>query len=162
MDVERDSLPFDSESVDVVIANQVLEHIKEIFWVFHECSRVLRNNGYMIVGVPNLASFHNRVMLFFGRQPSPIKIHSAHVRGFTKHGFNKFLENTWPEGYELKSFAGSNYYPFPPVLAKPLAKLFPGSSAGSFFLLQKRRPYYDSFLKYPAVEELETNFYLGD
>ncbi|HLX34645.1 MAG TPA: methyltransferase domain-containing protein [Candidatus Limnocylindrales bacterium] len=39
-DVERDRLPFEDSAVDLVVANQLFEHIKEIFWVLHECARV--------------------------------------------------------------------------------------------------------------------------
>src|SRR5271169_214964 len=38
LDLERDALPFADEGIDVVIANQVLEHVKEIFWIFHQAS----------------------------------------------------------------------------------------------------------------------------
>ena len=35
-DIEKDRLPLESGSVDIVVANQVLEHVKEIFWVIAE------------------------------------------------------------------------------------------------------------------------------
>ena len=56
-DIEQTRLPFEDESMDVIIANQILEHTKELFWVFHEISRVLRHKGKLILGVPNLAAF---------------------------------------------------------------------------------------------------------
>jgi hypothetical protein len=39
VNIEYDRFPFDDCSVDLVIANQILEHTKEIFWIFHEISR---------------------------------------------------------------------------------------------------------------------------
>src|SRR5258708_6081862 len=33
--LETDRLPFDDGSVDVIICNQILEHCKEIWWIFH-------------------------------------------------------------------------------------------------------------------------------
>ena len=119
LNIERDSLPFSEHSVDVFIANQILEHTKEIFWIFHQVSRALRVGGYFIIGVPNLASFHNRILLSLGRQPSQIKSHSAHVRGFTKGDLVSFVNHCFPEGYALEAYGGSNFYPFPPSLAKP-------------------------------------------
>jgi hypothetical protein len=71
----------------------------------------------------------------FGNQPSPLKIHSAHVRGFTKGGFTKFLNECFPHGYILKAFRGSNFYPFPPLIAKLLARIFPTLAWGIFFLI---------------------------
>lgn len=43
--IERDRLPFVSGSVGIVIANQALKHIQELFWIAHEVSRVLRVGG---------------------------------------------------------------------------------------------------------------------
>jgi SAM-dependent methyltransferase len=96
LDIEKELLPFSSGDVDVIIANQVLEHTKDIFWIFHEISRVLPVGGKIIIGVPNLASFHNRVLLAVGRQPSPIKSASAHVRGFTRHDLLHFMDASFP------------------------------------------------------------------
>lgn len=162
LNIERDSLPFQDGSVDVVIANQVLEHTKEIYWICHEISRVLKLGGHLIVGVPNLASLHNRILLLFGRQPTPIQSSTAHVRGFTKHDLLKFTERIFPDGYSQEGFGGSNFYPFPPVLAKRLAIMFPNLAWGIFFNLKKAREYRDEFIAYPVAEKLETNFYLGD
>jgi len=92
--IERDKLPFNNEAIDVVIANQILEHCKEIFWIFHEVTRVLKIGGYFIIGVPNLASFHNRLLLLFGKQPTCIQNVSAHVRGYTKEDIINFT-NIW-------------------------------------------------------------------
>jgi SAM-dependent methyltransferase len=162
INIERDPLPFADGSVDIVIVNQVLEHTKEIFWVFHEISRVLSPQGNVIIGVPNLAALHNRILLLLGRQPSPIKSHSAHIRGFTKGDLLQFLESCFPGGYELQEFRGSNFYPLPPFLAKPLANMFPALAWGIFFLLEKRRGYTNEFLEFPIAEGLETNFFLGE
>ncbi len=137
-DLERDRFPFENESVDVINANQILEHTKEIFWIFHEISRTLKIGGHLVIGIPNLASLHNRILLLFGKQPTCIQNHSAHVRGFTKSDMLKFL-NIYG-GYEMISFKGSNFYPFPPVIAKPLAKIFPNMAWGIFsFYLEKNQ-----------------------
>lgn len=161
LNIERDKLPFQNESVDVVIANQVLEHAKEIFWIFHEVSRVLKVGGVFIIGVPNLASLHNRLLLAMGRQPTVIKNASAHVRGFTKQDLFNFANQPFHDGYKMIGYGGSNFYPFPPVLAKPLARIFPSMAWGMFMSLRKSRLYNEEFLKFPISEKLETNFYLG-
>src|SRR5687768_8301217 len=38
IDLERERFPFADETFDFIVANQVLEHFKEIFWVLHEVS----------------------------------------------------------------------------------------------------------------------------
>lgn len=161
LNIERDPLPFADESVDIFIANQVLEHCKEIFWIFSEVSRTLRPGGCLIIGVPNLAALHNRLLLACGRQPSPIKSASAHIRGFTRHDLEHFLTSCWPGGYKLEGFGGANFYPFPPVLARPLAALLPNLAWGIFFLLRKAKPYHGEFQRFPPEQGLESNFYLG-
>lgn len=162
LNIERGLLPFSEGVVDVVIANQILEHTKEVFWIFHEVSRILPMHGHFIVGVPNLAALHNRILLALGRQPSSIKTCSAHVRGFTRDDLLRFVEVCFPGGYQLVGFGGSNFYPFPPVLAVPLAQAFPTMSWGIFLLLKKIRDYSGEFLDYPDKESLETNFYRGE
>lgn len=161
LNIEGDRFPFEDVSVDVVIANQILEHTKELFWIFHEVSRVLTVGGHFIVGVPNLAALHNRVLLAAGKQPSPIKNNSAHVRGFTKPDMLRFVESCFPGGYRLQGFGGSNFYPFSPGVAKVLAAAFPTLAWGIFFLFQKQRAYQTEFVDYPVKNRLETNFYTG-
>jgi SAM-dependent methyltransferase len=162
LNIERDVFPFLDGSMDVVIANQVLEHVKDLFWLLHETSRVLRVGGHLIIGVPNLGSFHNRLLLLFGKQPTCIQNHSAHVRGYTKGDLLTLFDVCFPKGYALQRFAGSNFYPFPPFIAKPLAAVLPTMAWGIFFLLRKQRSYSTEFLQHPVVNRLETHFYLGD
>jgi SAM-dependent methyltransferase len=162
LDIERDRLPFDDTAVDVVVANQILEHVKEVFWILHEVTRVLPIGGRLIVGVPNLASLHNRLLLLFGRQPTPIKVASAHIRGFTKPGLVGFLDDVFPCGYALRGSGGSNFYPFPATVARPLARALPGLAWGLFLHLEKRRSYGGEFLAFPGRHRLETNFFVGD
>ena len=162
INIEKDKLPFEDESVDIIIANQVLEHCKEIFWIFHEASRVLKKGGVFIIGVPNLASLHNRALLLFGIQPTPIKTASAHVRGFTLGDLKGFVSSCFPGGYKIVNFAGANFYPFPGLIAKPLAKAMPKGAWGIFISFQKCSEYNNEFIKFPEEEKLETNFWLGN
>lgn len=160
--LEREPLPFDSESFDVIMSNQTIEHVKEIFWIMHEVSRTLKVNGHLIIGVPNLASLHNRLLLLLGRQPTCLQNDSAHVRGYTRHDLLSTLGHVFPGGYRLENFGGSNFYPFPAAIAKPLAKLLPNHAWAIFLLFKKIRPYSRQFLDFPVQQELQTNFYLGN
>jgi SAM-dependent methyltransferase len=161
LDLERSEFPVAPGSVDIVIANQILEHTKDVFWILDQITRSLRDGGYLIVGVPNLASLHNRVLLAFGRQPTPIKTASAHVRGFTRADLLDFLESCYPGGFELLAYRGANFYPFPPALARPLARALPSLAWGNMYLFRKRRPYDGEFIRYPSAMQLETNFFVG-
>jgi SAM-dependent methyltransferase len=161
IDIERNPLPFENDSLDLVMANQVLEHLKEIFWIWHEVSRVLKVGGHFLVGVPNITSFHNRLLMLLGQHPTQWKSYSAHVRPFSKPDTLKFVEYCFPDGYELIAFRGSQFYPLPLGPSRAMCAMFPAAAAFIFFLFRKRRPYGREFLEHPVKARLETNFYLG-
>ena len=161
-DIERDALPLSDGSLDLIVANQVLEHTKEVFWVFHEMTRCLRPGASLIMGVPNVASLHNRLLLLIGRHPTQHKLASAHVRPFSRRDTLAFLEACFPGGYELTAFAGAQFYPFPGPVARRLAGMFPTLAFSIFLRLTRtREPYRGSFLRFPAEQGLETNFWTG-
>jgi SAM-dependent methyltransferase len=52
------SLPFEKESVDVVVSSSCFEH-SEFFWlVFNEILRILKPTGLLYINVPSNGSFH--------------------------------------------------------------------------------------------------------
>jgi len=75
------SLPFRDETWDVILCNQVLEHIYEDSSALLELNRVLRKDGLLIIGVPNegcgLAQLRNNVL-----QPK-ISATTDHVNFYT-------------------------------------------------------------------------------
>lgn len=155
-DIESDKLPFASGSVDFIIANQIFEHCKNIFWIMHEISRVLKIGGYLYIGVPNLASLHNRFLLLVGKQPTCINSRSAHVRGFTRPDLREFVEMTSNQSYKEREFFGSNFYPFSPFLAKQFSRVLPSFSVCIFMLFQKLDDCGEAYLK--ATDGLASNF----
>ncbi len=160
--IERDKLPFRNEEVDLILANQVLEHTKEIFWIFHEVSRCLKVGGHFIFGVPNVCSLHNRLLMLAGEQPTQHKLCSAHVRPFSRNDTSKFVNACFPGGYNLVQFRGSQFYPFPGKMARVLANAMPTLAFSIFFLLRKEKEYTEEFRTYPSRATLETNFWAGE
>ncbi len=135
VNLENGVYPFPDASMDLIIANQIIEHTKEIFWIFSECGRLLKTGGLIIVGVPNLASLHNRILLLFGDQPSSIELLGPHVRGITVAGFRRFIE---ADGiFRIEQVRGSNFYPLPPALSRLLSAALPRLSVSLFFLIRK-------------------------
>jgi methionine biosynthesis protein MetW len=61
--------PVKSQEFDVIIANQVIEHLWNTRLFISECFRVLKPFGYAIVATENLASWPNILSLLFGYQP---------------------------------------------------------------------------------------------
>lgn len=159
VDIERETLPFDTGSVDLVIANQIMEHTKEIFWVFSEISRILKPGGKCIVGIPNLASFHNRIMLLLGMQPPCIDVVGAHVRGFTYAGFKDFAEL---EGYfKVLDYKASVFYPFSPKLGSVLCKVLPKCGLAPFFYIERTNK-EGSYIEVLKKRFFETPYYQGE
>ncbi|MES2767718.1 MAG: class I SAM-dependent methyltransferase [Bdellovibrionota bacterium] len=157
-DIERDKFPYADQSLDIVVANQVVEHTKEIFWIYSEISRVLKPDGIIITGVPNLASFHNRVGLAFGMQPTSIEVMGPHVRGFTAKSFINFLE---ADGYFKNiSVKGSNFYPFPAFISKYLSRFFPKASV-AIFLLTQRTDKHGLYKDVLQTRFFETSYFIG-
>lgn len=65
-DLNKGGFPFDSESIDVVCANQVIEHLYNTDNFISEIYRLLSRRGYAVISTENLTSWHNIASLFFG------------------------------------------------------------------------------------------------
>ncbi len=128
--IECDPYPYPDASMDIVMANQVLEHTKEIFFILAEAARILKPGGMLVIGVPNLAAWHNRLLLTLGMQPSCIGVIGPHVRGFTRQGLQSAIE--LGNDLQVVKTAGSGFYPLPRACAQTAAKLFPQFAVGLF------------------------------
>ncbi len=106
-------------------------------------------------------SLHNRFLFLFGQQPTCIENNTAHVRGYNKKDILRVLNTCYRDAYELELFGGSNFYPLPALIAKPLAKVFPNFARSIFLMLKMIKHYETQFLEFSLDNQLETNFYLG-
>jgi len=137
IDLEEGLLPYDDNSFGFVICNQVMEHLKNYNRIFQEIIRVTKPDGFIVLGIPNLAHLMNRILLLFGNQPMCIIMRSGHVRGFTHKAFLEFLHSQSP--INLIDCKGSSIiYPLPHVLAKPLSHFFTGLCAYTCYLIQRK------------------------
>jgi len=73
-DVEE-AFPFPDASFDVVVAGELLEHVREPGAVVGEARRVLRPGGRLVASVPNAFRFKNRVRFALGRRPETDPTH---------------------------------------------------------------------------------------
>lgn len=88
-------LPLDSDSFDVVLHLEVLEHvIDDPRHVFSEINRILKTGGYLFLTTPNVAQLFNRLMLLFGKQP---QLYVSSLRCGHKHERGHFREWTLDE-----------------------------------------------------------------
>jgi ubiquinone/menaquinone biosynthesis C-methylase UbiE len=161
VNIENQPLPFSDESVNLVIANQIIEHTKEIYWINHEIFRVLKVGGYLYLGIPNVLSFHNRILGLFGVHPTCAKLISAHVRVFSKNDTIQFYRNIAGDILTIDQFYGSQFYPFPKIIARPLSAVFPSLAFSIFFLISKTKEYNGEFIEWLSKNLLETDYYRG-
>ena len=66
-----DPLPYKSRFFNIVHADQIIEHLHNIDLFLKEIKRVLRPDGYAVLSINNLASWHNRFCLVLGVQTVP-------------------------------------------------------------------------------------------
>lgn len=56
---------------------------------------------------------------------------------------------------------GSQFYPFPKIIARPLSRLLPTMAFSNFYLIRKFNVYNGEFIKWIENTPLETNYYKG-
>jgi SAM-dependent methyltransferase len=135
VDLETARFPWEDESVDVVVCNQVLEHLKNVWLPMTEMHRVLRPGGHAVLSVPNLASLHNRVLLALGRQPTSIRVLGPHVRGYAFAEFRDFV--SLGGAYEVECALSAGFYPLPAAWSRPLSSLWRSAGHTTIVLARK-------------------------
>ncbi len=124
-------LPIRSSTMDVIIANKVIEHLHDTDTFVKEIYRILKPKGYSIISTNNLAAWHNIFALLLGKQPYPSDICSdpsigklfalwagdaefySHLRIFTYYGLRELFEYY---GFKVEKIVGVGYYIFPKFL----------------------------------------------
>jgi SAM-dependent methyltransferase len=86
-DVEE-QLPFDGESFDVVVAGELIEHLREPERLVGEARRVLRPGGALVGSVPNFFRLRNRLAMLRG---GPLDHDPTHLRIFAPRDVERLL-----------------------------------------------------------------------
>jgi SAM-dependent methyltransferase len=74
LDLNTDSLPLASGSKRVVTCFGVLAYLNLYDNVLAESARVLEDGGWLLLSMPNLASYANRLALLLGYQPQAVAV----------------------------------------------------------------------------------------
>ena len=89
VDLEK-KLPFKDNSVSEVVANHVLEHVKNFIPLMHELHRICKKNARIKIKVPFFSAW--------GQYNDP-----THVRFFTPFTFNYFKKGNYSHEVGLKN-----------------------------------------------------------
>ncbi len=81
-------LPFGDGSFDVVVAGELLEHLRDPRTVVGEVRRVLRPGGTFVASVPNAYRLKNRLRFLLGRKPED---DPTHLQMFAPHDVRALL-----------------------------------------------------------------------
>ncbi|NPV39547.1 hypothetical protein BREVNS_0542 [Brevinematales bacterium NS] len=108
-------LPFESGSMDIIVAADVIEHCKRDKEVTRELYRILKPGGICIVSLPNIAQFPFRFQLLFGNfnyEPTGV-LCEDHLHFYTLKTMRKLLREA---GFSIEKEEGSGtLYSFLPV-----------------------------------------------
>lgn len=134
--------PLKSSTFDIIISNQVIEHVADTDLFIKEVYRLLKPGGYCVVSTENLSSWHNIASLILGHQDfSHHLIKKSHVgTPFSLHYEEKTV--TWSK----KDNSGVDDTAFPHLKIFTLKSIIKIFEAYSFVLKSKLASgYYPSF-----------------
>jgi len=123
LDAQR--LPFAASSFDIVVSDDVIEHLVDTDAYAREISRVLVPRGWLFLSTPNLAAWFNRIGLLFGMQPAFTEVSFekifgrpgddivGHLRLFTSKSTRQFLTH---HGFEVVDVRGARFEAMPRIV----------------------------------------------
>jgi len=106
-DIEKDKFPIKTASYDIVLLNEVFEHLRiNPIFTFREIRRIIKDDGVLFLSTPNLRSIEGLTNLFLHNKSYALcgdiykefgKLeehgHMGHVREYTSTEVIDFLEN---------------------------------------------------------------------
>ena len=103
VDLDFEDLPFPPNSFGLVVATEVMEHLRYPDNMLAQAHRVLRPDAYFLLSTPNLASWINRMLILMGYMPYFSESSSRCFAGF----LTRSKQNLHPAGtlrlYTLKA-----------------------------------------------------------
>ena len=118
VDLDCDPIPFKDNFFDLVLCSDIIEHTLYPENILIEARRVLKGGGNLIVAVPNIASWFNRLLLLLGFFPWGVEStgtldlpnvffhwHTGHMHTYTKKSIGALLEIT---GFKVQRYLGAN------------------------------------------------------
>lgn len=98
-------LPFEDNSFDMVVANQILEHLSDADVLIKEIKRVAKK--YVFVGLPNELTWKARIKFLFGGLHCEGYQPFGHKHNFTIDSIRVFINTFFPNTYVHKQYWGA-------------------------------------------------------
>lgn len=104
LDLDGNRLPFKDNYFTACFSGETFEHIYDTDKLAKEVMRILKPGGYVVVTVPNIASWYNRLFLLAGLLPMYVESRSiGKSHGTKKYQMEQFLRSSQIYGH-LKAF----------------------------------------------------------
>lgn len=121
----NERLPFDDGTFDMIYCSNVLEHLFDYMTPLREMKRILKPGKSVLIEVPNVNYWPNRLLMLFGRNLIWIGV-GKHIRAFNKNYLKVALTKA---GFTDVKITGS-VLPFPNTSLKVhlpyMNRLLPG------------------------------------
>ncbi|MDD5376756.1 MAG: class I SAM-dependent methyltransferase [Candidatus Gracilibacteria bacterium] len=122
----------EANSIDIIIFNEVIEHIFDCQYALNEIFRILKKGGKLFISTHNTFNIFMRIYFLFGIIPNPSldvsdeNTRGEHIRIFNQNTLLKLIKNA---GFSIvldKSWSGTNKNTFKvsPWIANLLARHF--------------------------------------
>jgi len=82
-DLSKDCLPYEDKYFDLVVAQEVIEHLYNYNNIINESYRVLKQGGHLYITTPNIVGLIDRICLLRGKKPLAMTWDKSHIRFFT-------------------------------------------------------------------------------
>jgi len=141
VDLNREKLPFKQEFFDSAFSLEVMEHLFDPLAVLSDLNRVLKPKGRLLISVPNVVWFLNRIFFLFGIFTDSHSVHlvSSHVRFFTIKRFSCLLKET---GFRVEKVIGTTDFitPIPGTsFLNFIARIYPSLFAYNLFFVCRKK-----------------------
>jgi SAM-dependent methyltransferase len=84
-------IPLPSNTIDAILAIDVIEHLDDVLFIMNEMHRVLKPDGLATIQVPQAGTYNHYTDI-------------THRRGFTKDSFDYFDDTTFLGGHNGKLY----------------------------------------------------------